>query len=185
MLVCQLLRYRTALALQTPGVKYVKERYTTVQPGGMSRRLRRGGGLLKELDGKKQMLQLGLIQAVVTDSEKAMEKAIKVLKEFPSPPAPEVTGPRLLDFTCKQTNDLLKNDEDKVSLDGEYEKFLSYSPLMAAVEQGKEDKIGMLIEKGASVAFGNKVSFFFLQWTLSKYLKATIFRITIGQFGSN
>ena len=172
MLACQLLRYRTALAL--PGLLWryqdcfgvtdpwcKVEHYTKVQPGGMSRRRRRGGGLLKELDGKKQKLQLGLIQAVVTDSEKAMEKAIKVLKEFPSPPAPEVTGPRLLDFTCKQTNDLLKNDEDKVSLEGEYEKFLSYSPLMTAVEQGKEDKIGMLIEKGASVAFGNKVSLFF------------------------
>ena len=139
----------------------------------MSRRRRRGDGLLKELDGKKQTLQLGLIQAVVTDSEKAMEKAIKLLKEFPSPPAPEVTGPRLLDFTCKKTNDLLKNDEDKVSLEGEYEKFLSYSPLMAAVELGNKDRVGTLIEKGASVAFGNKVRDF-LQWTLIMYLKAII-----------
>jgi len=116
--------------------------------------MQRGGGPLRKLDEWKEKLQRSLTEAVVTDYEKGIEKAIKVLKEFfKTPQAPVVTGPGLLDFTCKQTNDLLKNDKEKVK------KFLEYSPLMVAVEKGNKDRVGMLIEKGASVAYRNKVNF--------------------------
>ena len=114
----------------------------------------RGRNQQVDKDKCKLQLQLSLLQAVIKDARKATEKAMEVLKLYFST---KTTGPGLLDFTCKQVNEALNNERDKVHLVGDHKKFTTYSPLMVAVLERTTDFVGELIKAGASVGFKNKV----------------------------
>jgi len=115
---------------------------------------RRGNkpGAKQHLD-RKQELQVCLIQAIITGEKDAAKEALVVLnKYFES----STSGPGILDFTCKQIKDS-KND-GKVNFEGKHKKFMTYSPLMAAVELGEIDMAeSLLSNESTTAAFRNKV----------------------------
>ena len=122
----------------------------------------RGGKEQVDKERRKLLLQRILFQAVIKDAMeatneamKATNEAMKVLKMYFL--STKTTGPGLLDFTCKQVNEALKNERDKLHLEGDHKKFTTYSPLMVAVLKRTTDFVRELIQAGASVGFKNKV----------------------------
>ena len=112
----------------------------------------RGGKGHVDKERRKLLLQRILFQAVIKDAMEATNEAMKVLKMYFLS-----TGPGLLDFTCKQVNEALNNERDKLHLEGDYKEFTTYSPLMVAVLKKTTDFVEELIQAGASVGFKNKV----------------------------
>ena len=115
----------------------------------------RGGKEQVDKERRKLQLQRILFQAVIKDAMEATNEAMKVLKMYFL--STKTTGPGLLDFTCKQVNEALKNERDKLHLEGDHKKFTTYSPLMVAVLKRTTDFVRELIQAGASVGFKNKV----------------------------
>ena len=115
----------------------------------------RGGNDQVHKEICKLLLQRSLLQAVIKDAREATKKAVEVLNLYFL--STKTTGPGLLDYTCKQVNEALKNERDKLHLEGDHKKFTTYSPLMVAVLERTTDFVEELIQAGASVGFKNKV----------------------------
>ena len=115
----------------------------------------RGGKEQVDKERRKLRLQQILFQAVIKDAREATNEAMEVLTLYFL--STKTTGPGLLDFTCKQVNEALKNEKDKLYLKGDHKKFTTYSPLMVAVLERTIDFVRMLVQAGASVGFKNKV----------------------------
>lgn len=112
------------------------------------------GNRAVDKDLSKAQLWLALLQAVLGGCRRAVKRAVEVLCKEDYFPRGKQTGPTVLDYTSKQANERLKK---KDMLKGKPRSFLSYSPLMIAVLEKREEIVKELMSAGASVAFKNKV----------------------------